>query len=213
MNEAADPLAGRPAGLAVVCALTALAGAADACGLARLKDLFVSFMSGNTTSLGVALGGGDWSRAGLIAGLVALFVSGAALGEILAVASGRWRLPVVTVAVTAGLVAAAAAPAATAAALTLSMGALNAAISRAGGVTVSITFVTGALVRLGQGFGKMLCGQGAGAWGWLRHGAPWLGLLAGAAGATALQGRGIDPLRVLPGCAAAIAAVAWWLER
>ena len=34
------------------------------------------------------------------------------------------------------------------------MGALNAAIDRAGHIRVSVTFVTGVLVRFGQGFGR-----------------------------------------------------------
>ena len=48
--------------LAIACAMAFLAGATDICGLARLHDLFVSFMSGNTTMLAFALGHGDLAR-------------------------------------------------------------------------------------------------------------------------------------------------------
>ena len=39
--------------------MASLAGATDVYGIAHLHGLFVSFMSGNTTTLGVALGHGD----------------------------------------------------------------------------------------------------------------------------------------------------------
>lgn len=209
MSDGGDPLGNRELGLVMASALAALAGAVDAAGLVRLRDIFVSFMSGNTTSLGTALGGGDWPRAGLIAGLIALFVAGAAAGEMLAVAAGRWRLPAVTLAVAAGLAAPLAAPSATVAAMVVSMGALNAAMQRAGGASVGLTYVTGALVRLGRGAGQTLCRQEREP-GWLRQAAPWAGLLAGAAAATAL---GPAQLWPLPAAALGLAAVAWLLER
>jgi uncharacterized membrane protein YoaK (UPF0700 family) len=61
----------------LACAMAFLAGATDVCGLFRLHDLFVSFMSGNTTMLAFALGRGQLERAGMIAGLIGLFVAGA----------------------------------------------------------------------------------------------------------------------------------------
>ena len=39
-----------------------LAGATDAYGFVELRGLYVSFMSGNTTMLGMALGGGGLAR-------------------------------------------------------------------------------------------------------------------------------------------------------
>lgn len=61
-------------------AMAALAGATDVFGLARLHDLFVSFMSGNTTMMALAIGEMKWARAGLIAEILALFLGGVALG-------------------------------------------------------------------------------------------------------------------------------------
>src|SRR4029077_4997805 len=55
-------------------ALTAMAGCVDAIGYLRLGGLFPSFMSGNTTQLGISLA--DASRtAALPAMLIALFVA------------------------------------------------------------------------------------------------------------------------------------------
>jgi hypothetical protein len=53
--------------------LTALAGLVDAIGYLHLSGLFISFISGNSTQLGAALGEGDLAEA---ATLIALFVLG-----------------------------------------------------------------------------------------------------------------------------------------
>jgi uncharacterized membrane protein YoaK (UPF0700 family) len=92
------------------------------------------------------------------------------------------------------------------------MGALNAAMQRAGGTSVSLTFISGALVRLGRGLGQWLCGRRDG-WGWLRQAAPWLGLLAGAAAAAWMQAAlGAGTIWPLPLAAAALAALAWRID-
>ena len=61
MTERGGDLQSLPAALIIVSALSALAGAVDVCGLSLMKGVFVSFMSGNTTNLGVALASGDGS--------------------------------------------------------------------------------------------------------------------------------------------------------
>jgi uncharacterized membrane protein YoaK (UPF0700 family) len=63
--------------------------------------------------------------------------------------------------------------------MVLAMGALNAAMHRAGNVPVSLTFVTGVLVRFGQGVGDFLTARSSG-WNWLAQATPWVGLIAGA---------------------------------
>ena len=128
-------------GLATVFVLSALAGAVDACGLTILKDLFVSFMSGDSTSLAVAIGQGDRGKALLIAPIVATFVAGAAAGTVLAVQTGRRHLPAVVAFVAAILVVPIVWPPATILAMTFAMGALNAAMNHAGDVAVSITYI------------------------------------------------------------------------
>ena len=202
-----DPFNDHPTGLAMACALSALAGAVDACGLALLRDKFVSFMSGNTTLLAVALGHGEWAQVEVVGGLVAVFIAGAALGQMVALAAGPWRLPVVIAAVAAVLAVPLAVPVAAAPALVLGMGGLNAAMPRAGGIPIGITYVTGTLVRLGQGIGAALLGRTEP--DWVRQAVPWLGLLAGAVAGTAMQHvLGAGTLWPLPAIAAALAAVA-----
>lgn len=172
-------------GLVVVWFLAVLTGAVDVCGVSLLKDLYVSFMSGNTTSLGVALAKADWARVALIAGIIAAFVGGAAAGTIVATLAGRRHLTVTILLVGVILVIPLAAPGAAIAAMTFAMGALNAAMQHAGPVQVSVTYVTGTLVKLGRGLGHLLCGE-LKDWAWLEQAVPWTGLLAGAAGMSLL---------------------------
>lgn len=187
-----------PAALAIAGGMAFLAGATDVCGLARLHDLFVSFMSGNTTLLGVALGHRDFTRAGAIAGLVGLFVVGAAAGAALADLAGRRHAPVVMLAVSVLLAVPLVRPDWMAPALVLAMGVLNAAMNRAGSTGVSLTYVTGTLVKIGQGIGHGLSGHGEG-WSWLLLVPLWLSLLAGAVAETAArQAFGNEMLWPLP---------------
>ncbi len=175
-------------GLVVVWFLAVLTAAVDVCGVSLLKDLFVSFMSGNTTSLGMAIAKADWARAALIAGIIAAFVGGAAAGTIVATLAGRRHLTVTILLVGAILVIPVAAPTGAIAAMTFAMGALNAAMQHAGPVQVSVTYVTGTLVKLGRGLGHLLCGE-LKDWAWLEQAVPWTGLLAGAAGMSLLVAR------------------------
>ena len=174
----ADGTDNLPIGLVTVFILSALAGAVDACGLAILKDLFVSFMSGNSTSLAVAIGQGDRARMAQIAPIIVTFVAGAAAGTVVAILIGRLRLPAVVLMVAIVLALPVVAPTATVLAMTFAMGALNAAMNRAGTVNVSVTYVTGTLVKVGAGLGHLICGQ-AKDWTWLEQGMPWLGMVSG----------------------------------
>lgn len=172
-----------PIAFAIACAMAFVAGATDVCGLSRLHDLFVSFMSGNTTMLAFALGHGNIVRAANIAALVGLFVGGAFLGTVIAVASGRRHAAVVMLVVAIMLLAAACWPAGTIVTLVLAMGVLNAAMHRAGTTGVSLTYVTGTLVKLGQGLGNAVCRHPSDP-AWPLQGVLWLALLGGAAAGT-----------------------------
>jgi len=165
-------------GLVMAAMLAALAGLVDAIGYLHLKGLFVSFMSGNSTQLGAALGQGDLATGAAIAELVALFVLGAAAGQVLANFSGRWHMTGVLLGV-ALLLAIAAVLRSAPEPMTFAMGALNASMHRAGKMPVSLTFVTGVLVRFGQGLGNFLTRPGTG-WNWLAQAAPWVGMISGA---------------------------------
>jgi uncharacterized membrane protein YoaK (UPF0700 family) len=68
--------------------LSAVAGFVDAVGFIALGGFFVSFMSGNSTRLGVGLIEAA-SAARLAAILIAAFVSGATAGALLGQAAGR----------------------------------------------------------------------------------------------------------------------------
>ena len=165
-------------GLVLAGFLAALAGIVDALGYLHLGGLFISFMSGNSTQLSAALGQGDLAEAGMIAKLIGLFVLGAAAGQVLAYFTGAWHLTWVLVAV-AFLLALAAVLATAPEPMVVAMGALNASLRRAGNIPISLTFVTGVLVRFGQGLGDFVTGRVTG-FNWLLQATPWIGLIAGA---------------------------------
>ncbi|MBL7405495.1 DUF1275 domain-containing protein, partial [Escherichia coli] len=75
-------------------ALAALAGSADSIGFLEHSQLFMSFMSGNTTRFGVAVANGDWENVSRVASTICMFCFGAFLGTLIAAWVGRWRLAV-----------------------------------------------------------------------------------------------------------------------
>ena len=187
-----------PVALALAVGAAVLAGATDVTGLSRLKDVFVSFMSGNTTLLGMAIGHGDAPRAGLIAGVIALFVAGAAGGALLSELSGRFHAAAVMGAVTLLLAVPLVRNGWTVPALILAMGALNGTMSKVGATSVGLTYVTGALVKFGAGVGRLIAGKREPR-DWLLQGILWLSLLGGAVADAVLRTHGIDewPLPLL----------------
>jgi len=192
-------------GLVLAGLLAALAGFVDAIGYLHLSGLFVSYMSGNSTQLAVALGQGDVSEAGNIAELVALFVLGAAAGQVLAGFAGKWHLTCVLVGV-AILLATAGVLATTPEPMVLAMGVLNAAMHRAGNIPLSLTFVTGVLVRFGQGLGDFVTRRTRG-WSWLVQAIPWIGMITGATLGGAAYLRIGEAAIWVPVCFAGLAAV------
>ena len=165
-------------GLVLAALLAGLSGIVDAIGYLHLNGLFISFMSGNSTQLAVAVGHANFAQAGAIAKLIALFVLGASAGQVFADFTGRWRITWVLIGV-ATLLAIAAMTRLAAEPMVFAMGAMNAAMHRAGNVPVSLTFVTGVLVRFGQGLGDFLARRAVG-WNWLAQVTPWLGMVVGA---------------------------------
>jgi uncharacterized membrane protein YoaK (UPF0700 family) len=191
----------REIGLAA--SLSAVAGFVDAVGYLKLGGFFVSFMSGNTTRLGVALGGGLPGQAAKAAGLIGLFVAGVVLGAVV-VRAGAGRRGVVLAAEAALLVAAATAfslglDAAGALGLVLAMGVENAVFQRDGEVAVGLTYMTGALVKVGQRLAAALAGGPR--WTFAPYLLLWASLCSGAVLGAACYGR-------LGGAAVWIAALA-----
>ena len=141
--------------IALACALSALAGYVDAIGFLHLGGLFVSFMSGNSTRLGVSLADGQWETAAGAFGLIVLFVIGAAGGSLLVLGRGLHRQPwlLFTEALLLAIAALAYAfrqPTVAIGAIVLAMGLENAVFQIQGGAGLGLTYVTGALVKVGQ---------------------------------------------------------------
>ena len=188
--------------------LAFLAGATDVHGLTLLRDLFVSFMSGNSTMLGVAIAHGDLERAGRIAGIIAMFVAGATAGSLIATLAGPRHTAVVLLIVTVLLALPMLAPQWSIPLLVLAMGLLNAAMHRAGATGISLTYVTGALVKFGQGLGLLLCRRQEDQSWWIQ-GVLWACLLSGAAAAAVLELRvGTGIVWALPTWAAGLTIAA-----
>jgi uncharacterized membrane protein YoaK (UPF0700 family) len=171
--------------------LALLAGSVDAIGFLRLGHLFVAFMGGNTTTLSVAVAHGRWREAAQGGALVVLFTAGAAAGGVLDEATGRWHVPLILALVAALLALAAGGwPALPVLLMALAMGALNVAIHRVGPASVGPSYVTGALGKLGEGFGLWVADRAAGrgreGLDWAIQGVLWLGLVASTAAGTGL---------------------------
>lgn len=203
--------------IAAAVALAALAGFVDALGFLGLGGFFVSFMSGNTTRFGVALGS-DWradaTRAGL---LILIFLAGVIGGTLIGQRIPRWRKPAVLSAVTLILILAAGfhndgRDQLALFLLAAAMGAENGTFQRDGEVTIGLTYMTGTLVRLGQRIALALAGGER--WAWLPHLLLWLGFLAGVlAGTGAYRQAGLDALWIAAGAAAGLTLIVGWLTR
>lgn len=163
--------------------LAGLAGYVDAVGFIKLGGFFVSFMSGNSTRLGVGLAT-DRSAAAVAGSLVAAFVSGVILGAGMAAAAGTHRKSAV-LALVALLLGSAAVMDGTfgglwpAFAMAAAMGAENAVFQRDGEVSIGVTYMTGTLVKFGQSVASALLGGPR--WNWLPYLILWCALTGGAA--------------------------------
>ncbi len=190
--------------------LSAVAGFVDAIAFVHLGGFFVSFMSGNSTRLGVGLFDAPASAV-LAASLIGAFVAGVILGAFINRTGGERDGPRVLVAVAALLALAAtlAGMHATTAAMLLlaaAMGAENAVFHREGEVSIGVTYMTGTLVKLGQRIAAAL--QGGPRWAWLPYLMLWAGLVAGAvAGAAALATFGLASIWIAAFAALLLALV------
>ncbi len=194
----------------VAVVLAALAGFVDAFGFITLGGFFVSFMSGNTTRMGVAATEGQWHPALVGTSIIVLFVLGVVVGSLVGDRVGLRRRSAV-LGLTAVLLTVAVAGSAVEstqiviAALALAMGAENTVFDRGSGSSISLTYMTGTLVKLGRGVATALTGGAR--WEWLRFAGLWLGLLAGVGIGTGVHRLvGLAGLWVAVGVAAALAA-------
>lgn len=209
----------RPA-LIFALAVTALAGFIDAIGYAALGKLYLSFMSGNSTRLGMALADGDRATVLLAGAVIASFVLGVGAGTLLADAAGRHKLPAV-LAAEAGLFALAlgltlAAPGAGALLpIAVAMGMQNNVHQVVLHADIGKSFVTGALVSFGQALARALR-DGTPKGEARAYAASWAVFVAGvtAGGLWMLHGGLIAALATALGLVTAFAAAAWpWRGR
>lgn len=144
-----------PARQRLALGLAGLAGLVDATRFVVAGGYFTSFMSGNTTRMGVEL----VERPALALaplGLIACFLLGVIGGAVIARRTGGHRKRVLLGLVAALLGAgagllAAGLPIPFLGAAAMAMGLANNVFVRDGEVTVGVTYMTGALVRFGQG--------------------------------------------------------------
>jgi uncharacterized membrane protein YoaK (UPF0700 family) len=195
----------------LACALSALAGYVDGIGFLQLGGLFVSFMSGNSTRMGVSLAQGHWQAAAEALALIALFVTGAALGSLIVFGRNAYCQCWLLLAEGTLLTAAAlchtfglSGPAV--ACIVLAMGLENAVFQIDGGGGLGLTYVTGALVKVGQHLAAALTGGPR--FGWLPNLLLWAALAAGSVlGASAYLRIGLAAIWFAAGAAFALGAL------
>ena len=192
--------------------LSALAGFVDAIGFIQSGGFFVSFMSGNSTRLGV--GAAEGALSALVAAAIILcFLVGVIGGTLLGARFERQRPAAVLSAIAAAIALAAlielrggAGLGYGIALLALAMGAENAVFERDGEVRFGVTYMTGSLVRVGNGIASAILGRDGN--GWAAYLLLWLAFVAGAvAGAFAYRLAGPASLWAASGAAAALGFV------
>ncbi len=169
--------------------LSALAGCVDAIGFLNLGGYFISFMSGNSTRLAVNLITGNIPGIMLVGAIIVLFVTGSMLGVLVRhffkASAFISVLGFVTVLLTAAAISCEIGWDLMAVTfMTLAMGAENAIFYRNGDVVVGLTYMTGALVKVGQRLAHAALGGSR--FTWVPYMLLWLGLIAGGAAGTLL---------------------------
>tara|TARA_R110000868_G_scaffold1276_3_gene9969 strand:+ start:3099 stop:3698 length:600 start_codon:yes stop_codon:yes gene_type:complete len=193
-----------------------LAGFVDALAFIYLGGFFVSFMSGNSTRLGVGLVEGS-SSAYLAAGLIPLFVLGAASGSAVGHFAKERRRFVVLGFVTLCLLVAAGLSTVglthyAIVATVIAMGAENTVFEREGEVSIGLTYMTGSLVKLGQRLAQAVLGGPR--LSWLPYFLLWAGLVSGVAlGAASYARFGLNSLWIATLAGLALTLVVPLLDR
>lgn len=198
-----------PARQRLALGLAALAGLVDATGFVVAGGYFTSFMSGNTTRMGVELVERPalaLAPLGLIGCFLAGVIAGAVIGRRVRGRHKRVLLGLVALLLTGGAGLLAAGLAVPSLALSaMAMGLANNVFVRDGEVTVGVTYMTGALVRFGQGMAARLGGEPLPST--RGYGLLWSALALGAA-----AGGGLCLVAPLAAAGtAALAALALWL--
>lgn len=191
--------------------LSALAGYVDAVGFLATGGFFVSFMSGNSTRLGVGLAEMSGTAA-IAAVLIVSFLAGVIAGSLTGRAAGtrhRAAVPLLLAALLAGaaLLGAWRQLWPSAMLMAMAMGVENIFFAEGTEVRVGLTYMTGRLVKIGQMVAAALAGEDS--WGWVAHVLLWAGLLGGgAAGALAFLAIGSAALWIAVIAAMVVAMIA-----
>jgi uncharacterized membrane protein YoaK (UPF0700 family) len=163
----------------------AMAGMVDAIGFLASGGFFLSFMSGNSTRLSIGLAVGA-PYVFMVAALIISFVGGVIWGSLVGNGpdtAANKRQAMILAGISLLLFAA---PVLAdfgwlLAAICLAafcMGAENTLYERDGSVSFGLTYMTGALVKIGQGLATML--RGGARTAWLPYLFLWVGLIGGA---------------------------------
>jgi uncharacterized membrane protein YoaK (UPF0700 family) len=203
-------------------ALTASAGFVDAIAFLELGGFFASFMSGNTTQLGIAIAGQPDVMGNVViwlpAALIAQFFVGAFLGTLVVrayrkdgslavMASVVIVLLLVSILRREGLVLVH-----PVLLLAAAMGAQNAAVQPIGSARLGVTYVTGTLFNSAADLAGSLRGE-VPRWRWLQHFAVWFSLMVGAVcGGLAHYFIGLDAL-FIPAIMIVVVMVIYWKAR
>jgi uncharacterized membrane protein YoaK (UPF0700 family) len=204
-------------GLALVAAISFVAGMTDAVGLLLSGD-FVSFMTGNTTRAAISFADGDYGHALILFFALWVFIAGNAIGIVLAYTlSGRRTFVVLTgVAVTIAVAAMLPQndyPRLQFYLVILAMGMINATVEHIEGLPIGLTYVTGALSRFGRGIGRWIIGD-RNPTGWVIQTVPWTGMACGAVtGAFVTRYLGNDALWVVALAVVVLAVATVFLPR
>jgi uncharacterized membrane protein YoaK (UPF0700 family) len=204
-------------GLALVAAISFVAGMTDAVGLLLSGD-FVSFMTGNTTRAAISFADGDYGHALILFFALWVFIAGNAIGIVLAYTlSGRRTFVVLTgVAVTIAVAAMLPQndyPRLQFYLVILAMGIVNATVEHIEGLPIGLTYVTGALSRFGRGIGRWIIGD-RNPTGWVIQTVPWTGMACGAVtGAFVTRYLGNDALWVVALAVVVLAVATVFLPR
>jgi uncharacterized membrane protein YoaK (UPF0700 family) len=162
-------------------ALAAVAGFIDATGFLVTNGFFVSFMSGNSTRLGIGLAE-RFSVALTATAIIASFVTGAVIATVLRRQMGA-RAPAILLLLiasslaTCGVLLELSIIWAAVVLMAAAMGAANLVHEADGEIRFGVTYMTGALVRIAQEIGNRLSGDSEARW--LGHFQLWLSLVAG----------------------------------
>ena len=191
----------------------AMAGMVDAIGFLASGGFFLSFMSGNSTrfSVGVVEAAPYVS---MVAFLLSNFVAGVVVGSLIGrknALSATQRQAYILIIISlllfaAPLVAGMGFLLVGLCAAAFCMGLENTLFEREGSVSFGLTYMTGALVKIGQGIATAF--SGGARFEWLPYLMLWLGLVTGAAvGALMFRSFGLNSLWLPAGCAGVFAFV------